>query len=331
MLKFGKGSFYNPDVLSSTEINTLNRLADSKYVPRDALGMKMRDNELRRSKRFFVAGNQPLITPPPVTGKTLKRPRESVAGKEMVERYYYTGWTWASMLHYERIQNEPLILEITLKMCALYKTDFNHVILTRYRRDPTSKRDDSIGFHYDKPQDLDSDAPIVVLTLGDDLREFVVRERFPFFSDGSLETKQPLKPKEQKLWNARKRELLRVAPQPGSIIYMTAQDNLEMEHAVVPTKEEKLLKPRPVKGYRMSLVFRKSKVLVSQSQIDKATVRFRETVAKRKLARKDWVCLPGQNLVHNRATCLELSKAELATGVIVRNGKGKRFCSCIAQ
>ena len=294
MKAFGTGSFYVEDVFTKEEITHLNSLdRKDKYVARNAEGMKMRDSELRRSKRFFVAGGEPLVS-------TLKRKRE-----DKWERYYYTGWTWASMQHYERIQDEPVILQVTKRLARQYNTNFNHVILTRYDRDPTGKKDDSIGFHYDKPKDLDPSAPIVVLTLGVDLREFVVRQRFPTLP-------------------SEKKEIFRIVPQPGSIIYMTAKDNLNMEHAVVPTKEEAILKRRDIHGCRMSLVFRKSITLVTQSEIDQHLVKYRSIVKAREELRKNWVAIG--NIVHNKlSNCPHLTTDQIP----VTNAKGKRLCTCI--
>lgn len=279
---FGTGSSYLQNFLVPEQVHALQSLATSKYVDRNAEGMKYRNNPLRRQKRFFVAGGQPLT---------------SLEQHRKFERYYYTGWTWASMLHYERIQNEPAILELTVFLSQLLKVKFNHVILTRYERDLEGK-DDVIGFHYDKPKDLDPDAPIVILTLGDDLREFVVRDR---------KTQQ---------------EMFRVAPQPGSLLTMTMADNLATEHSIVSTSDEKILKRRKAAGCRMSIVFRKVNTLVTQREIDSHVQHYRKTVKLREKERESWFVVQNGKIVHLRKCSLCLSGPTQH----VSNAQGKRFC-----
>ena len=258
----------------------------------------MRGNELRRSKRFFVKD-------PPNTSPT--------GPMNAWYRYYYTGWTWGSLKFYERLSSEKCVEQLAQEVSTEYKFDANHVILTRYDRDPTGAKDDAIGFHYDKTKDLATTAPFLIITLGKDLREFVVRDRFDH-----------------------DKEVIRFVPTPGSLIYMSAEDNLLCEHAIVPTKEEKLLKKnRPIEGCRLSLVFRQSVTVVTRKVMQKHVAAQQKKHQKTAEERKAWFTVVTQGgekskRVHKRKACSQvleklekLGKTDFAS---VSNAKGKRFC-----
>lgn len=290
MKKFGTSSFFLPGYVAGVEALSKNLETKEKFIARSAPAMMMRGNELRRSKRFFV------------------KSRSQEGRMDEWYRYYYTGWTWASLGLYERLSDEKEIEALATKVSEEFKFDANHVILTRYDRDPKHVKDDVIGFHYDKTKDLAPKAPILIITLGTDLREFVVRDRFDHT-----------------------KEILRVVATPGSLIYLSAKDNLLCEHAIVPTKHEKLLdKGRPIEGNRLSLVFRESVKIVTRKEMEKhvsAQEKKRHLVEEE---RRSWfVSTANEKRVHKRKACSQIVGE---TFVSVNNAKGKRFCvSCFGK
>lgn len=135
-----------PDLQSKleTEINSM-----IKFVPRENTEMLYGGNTLNRDN-FFLNGG-------PVDGS---------GNLQILRKYGYPGFQWASMLHYRPFTNAPILnefisnLQETFTFCGK-DVHFNHAIGTKY-----SRAEDDIGYHHDKMLDITEDTPIVSISLG---------------------------------------------------------------------------------------------------------------------------------------------------------------------
>jgi len=80
-------------------------------------------------------------------------------------RYGYTGWQWAVALATKDVKSMPWLDALVQKMNSGLEIPHNHWICTVYK-----DGDDNIGYHHDKMPDVDKNAWIVVLKLGESRR-----------------------------------------------------------------------------------------------------------------------------------------------------------------
>lgn len=126
-------------------------------VPRDAVEMLYRGNQLTRTKFFLYDDTD----------------------KKGMPVYYYTGFQWASTKYYRPVRDVPAVAAILEDFNSNMifidgdgnrsSTGFNHVIGTKYL-----SGEDAIGYHMDKTKSFASKSTIAILSLGHS-REFHVR------------------------------------------------------------------------------------------------------------------------------------------------------------
>jgi len=126
---------------------------------------------------------------------------------EGILRYGYTGWQYRVGEATADVAMDTASLSVADRYDAWVDHEgfqkANHYIVTKY-----ISGDHSIGFHYDKPQDIANGSLITIVKLGEQGRPFQLRWRDqtePFFD-----------------------ELL----QPGTALVMTLEANLKTQHSV---------------------------------------------------------------------------------------------------
>lgn len=254
--------------------------------------MKYRGNELRRTKMFFVKQDTTIASE---KDRQIATERNCLVNAPV---YTYPGFQHASVFTYKDLDTHALIAPIADHCSEVFDLTVNHVIATSYKRAATaSERDDLIGPHRDRPDTLAIHKPIIIITYGDDtFREFVVTT-----NDAT--------------------EVFRCRTEPGTLIYLSYEDNLTYKHQIVAVKDEVFSEHPGPRGFeRVSLVLREINQIVSISDIEKKTKSRDNIRLKRKQERVSW--FTNGRYVHNRTEC------SLGTGTQtpVSTAKGKRFC-----
>jgi hypothetical protein len=265
-----------------------------EYNPKSMEEMKYRGNELRRTKMFLV---KPDLSIASERDRDIAKEQESLVNSPV---YTYPGFQYASVYTYKDLDNYPLVSSIATHCSTVFNMHANHVIVTSYKRATVlSGRDDLIGPHRDRIDTLTPDKPIIIVTYGDDShREFVIT------TDDDT-------------------EVFRCRTEPGTLIYMSYEDNVTYKHQLVAVKDEQLSvgEDKGVRGYeRVSLVLRDINQVVPISEIERRTRLRDRTRAKRKRERESWFSTG--RYVHNRTDCDDA----IADRTSVCSAKGKRFC-----
>ena len=141
-----------------------------------------RGNPLNRQKAFLV--NSPLLHNGENEEEEEEEGEKDVAQLELrvppnvIPKYYYTGFQYASMLDYRPVEAMPEVHALKKQMEEHLRYNdtqlsLNHVILTNYR-----DAHDGIGFHRDKVLDIRPNSPIVSLSFGE-MREFHIGKPHP--------------------------------------------------------------------------------------------------------------------------------------------------------
>jgi len=187
-------------------------------------------------------------------------------------KYSYPGFQWESFKNYRTFSTLPIINNIVnvFRQSITYTNSpqeeektvqINHVIGTQY-----CNADDYIGYHDDKTKDIVKDSYIFLISLGE-RRELHLRPK------GS---EQPT---------------LYLIMEPGSLFILGPKTNATMQHAIVRTCEEKILRRKNEDtGTRISLVLR-----------DVSTIKTRTEVIKK---------IPPANVQRARSQAQKLKKAE---------------------
>jgi alkylated DNA repair dioxygenase AlkB len=301
MMKFGSGSVYFERFLSKEQSNELyDRLHidknKHKYVDRSSQRMLFRGNPLKRSKIFLTR------TGPAVNDIERKLCTEEGA-LASCQMYRYTGFQYEALLSYQNINTfEPLIASYARSISSLFDLDVNHAIVTSYRRE----LGDYIGAHNDKTRDMADGKGFVVLTLGPDIRTFRVTD------------------------SATGETVVDVRPLPGSLLYMSWDDNLKYKHEILPVDDDKNNDDDDDKALeRISIVFRQIDTTIDICTIMKHVVKAREVVRKRKYERSDWFIVPSDGKsgrVHNDTNCIYVDMVNDTDYVSVGSAKGRRKC-----
>lgn len=161
-----------------------------QWVDGTNVALNYRGHALRRGKMWFQRGS-------------------TEAG---YVRYQYTGWQWKILPATVDVTACPEVSEIADKYDAWCDSQGhlrpNHYIVTVY-----VNGQHSIGWHFDKPQSIDTNSLITVVKLGAIGRPFAIRrlgETQPFFN-----------------------EVL----EPGTAVIMTMAANLATQHSVPEVEE----------------------------------------------------------------------------------------------
>ena len=199
-------------------------LRTAPWVDRNLPEMYFRGNVLRRTKFFLVESKE----------------RDPTKIPENLRRYRYPGWQWKSMLHYRSINSNADVKELVRKCSKLNyilgddekkKVVLNHVIGTEYK-----DGHDDIGWHEDRPVDIEPGGLIVDLSFGA-TRELHLREK----ETKIVKIVIPLK--------------------SGDLFILGPKTNATMEHSIVETEKDV--------GPRISLVMRDICTVVSLEKVQK--------------------------------------------------------------
>ena len=282
-VNFLSSSFYRPLFMSAEESMKLFshfsiENSEVQYEDRFSPHMKMRLHALARSKSFFMN-----------------------CGADEVLSYNYPGRTYASMLTYQQLKDDPVLEGLVNDLNTQYNCSNNFVICTSYKRKDDPKKDDFIAAHSDKDDNFKKGSGFFVLTLGTSQREFVVYKN--------------------------QEEVFRVQTEPGSLLFMSSQDNKDYKHCVVRGCDEKMEKKGEVGLERVSLVFRSIAVSVPRSTVDIKVAQWKINVEKRALSRVNWwVTTSEPKIVHQDSMCVDRVGSEI---VSVASAHMKRMCgSC---
>jgi alkylated DNA repair dioxygenase AlkB len=146
-------------------------LQTAPWNRRDNPAMMMRGHELKRTKFFALAHDDP----------------------NLFLKYGYTGFQWSSLKLYKRWSTMPELEKALQGMCIKGQPAvFNQIIGTLYK-----EQKDEIGAHHDKMLDIKEGSDIISISLGD-AREFLltsdagVEQQRVVLEDGDLFVLGPL-------------------------------------------------------------------------------------------------------------------------------------------
>jgi len=254
--KYGPDSLYYANFMKEVlNIDALDLyttlLNEGPWVDRDNAEMKYRGNPLHRTKFFLIDDDH----------------NDSMGRPAHYPKYSYPGFQWESFKNYKTFSTQPPIQNIVnlFRNNITYKnteTDqehrvpINHVIGTQY-----CNADDYIGYHDDKTKDITKGSYIYMISLGDQ-RELHLR---PKGSENPTFT---------------------LVMEPGSLFILGPDTNATMQHSIVKTCEEKILKRIPLDtDPRISLVLRDVCTLKPRTEvlkkISQANVQRQKSVTKK--------------------------------------------------
>ena len=288
--RFGQSSLYLPGYMSASEARVLfdeiRQGSGVEYIPPSHPAMLYRGNKLARTKILLTTGADALLATPEE-----QKMAEEVGCLPRVRRYVYTGSTYQSLELYRTIESMPRIAQLAQKISSDFGFNVNHVIVTSYGHD------DYIGAHDDKPRSLSAGKPIVVITLGEAERQFVVTAK-----DGG-------------------REVARITTESGSCLTMSYSDNSTHKHAVVPVKEEVGSTRRGRRSLeRVSIVFREITEISSVLQFHKRSL-CQLAASDARAKERAYHYLVGRVVHHDNGPC-----EPPQTRLRIANARSCRFC-----
>eukprot|EP00966_Prymnesium_polylepis_P102861 2382886-Prymnesium_polylepis.2 len=219
-----------------------------QWVDGDNEALKYRGHELKRGKIWLQTGE----------------PKE--VG---FRRYYYTGWQWRVLPATACVDACPEIAPIMKRYnewaTAVAKSEANHTIVTKYLDESHS-----IGFHFDKPRDVEQGSLITVVKTGECGRPFELRMRMKMTA-GEREAFKTMDKDEKKAFKkvmdtrqSKVKPFFSRALEPGTAVIMTLEANLKTQHGV-PELKTKV-------GASGSIVFRTITKCVSWENAEKKVV-----------------------------------------------------------
>jgi alkylated DNA repair dioxygenase AlkB len=226
--------------------------------------MKIRGKAFHSTKFFLIADDQ----------------NDAQGRPAHYPKYSYPGFQWESLVNYKTISTLPSIQTIikffednitytntpdsaapsssappaapssSAPTAEEKSVKINHVLGTKY-----FSSEDHIAYHDDKAKYLLKDSPIFAISLGE-RREFHLR---PKGSEDST---------------------LYLVMEPGSLFVIGPKTNDTMQHSIVPTTDEKILKRTESVGMRISLTMRCVSVIVDREEVIKKIEETRITKEK---------------------------------------------------
>ena len=182
--------------------------------------------------------------------------------------YYYTGWQWRVLPATACVDACPEVAPIMKRYnewaVAVGMSEANHAIVTKYLNESHS-----IGFHFDKPKDIEKGSLITVVKTGTCGRPFELRMRVKMTEQEKEAYKAMDDLEKQAFKKALDARQSKVKPffsqvlAPGTAVIMTLEANLETQHGV-PELKTKI-------GPSGSVVFRTITKCVSWAKVEKAT------------------------------------------------------------
>ena len=208
---------------------------DAPWIDPDNDVVRYRGRRLPREKCYFVPGNQTRV-------QLLDQP------PDILFKYGFPGFSYASMLHYRPFESVPLVAQLVQNLQQLTyngsRCNTTQIIGTRY-----AGARENISYHSDKILDITPDTPIISISLGETREMHLGR---PDSADA-------------------KKTIFEHAIQlhAGDLFILGPLTNRNHRHAIVPVSEELLLQ-RPADEAvqpRISLVARDISTRVSLAEV----------------------------------------------------------------
>jgi len=196
------------------------QIGQVQWVDGDNDALKYRGNELKRGNIWLQTGE----------------PHE-----KGYLRYSHTGWQWRVLSATACVdacpEVKPVMERYNTWAALIGKSKANHAIVTKYRDESHS-----IGYHFDKPNDIEKGSLITVVKTGECARPFELRmrtkmtlvEKDAFEAMGEKERKAF-----KKVLNGRQdneKPFFRKVLEPGTAVIMTLEANLQTQHGVPKLK-----------------------------------------------------------------------------------------------
>jgi hypothetical protein len=197
--------------------------------------MKYRGNPINRTKFFLIDDDH----------------NDSLGRPALYPKYSYPGFQWENFKNYKTFSTMPIINNLVqnFRKNITYTHSqspenipviINHIIGTQY-----CGADDYIGYHDDKTKDITKDSYIYLLSFGD-RRELHLRP------------------------NGSENPTITLVMEPGSLFILGPKTNATMQHSIVKTHEEKILRRREEDtGVRISLVLRNVSTIKTREEVIK--------------------------------------------------------------
>ena len=196
------------------------QIGQVQWVGGDNDALKYRGNELKRGKIWLQTGEP-----------------EEVGFR----RYYYTGWQWRVLPATACVdacpEVKPIMERYNIWAALLRKPEANHTIVTKYLDESHS-----IGYHFDKPNDIEKGSLITVVKTGECARPFELRMRtkMTLVEEDAFEAMGEEERKAfKKVLNDRQdkeKPFFSKVLEPGTAVIMTLEANLKTQHGVPELK-----------------------------------------------------------------------------------------------